>query len=165
MKSITRLARADEHSEIFKMGYDAWGEKKPLDEYLAGCLASKKYERGTWYVHDLGNGKIVSALIAYPMDHHPGVKTIGIGSIATTPGSRGLGFASKLIEDVLAQNADTEIFYLHSDIGRKFYERFDFHGLPKRHQLKEGSITMIRSSREIFDYICEDERYTPPAYF
>ena len=52
---LVRRARNDELTEVFLMGYDAWGAELPVQMYLDSCLASYKYKLGEFYVLEDGN--------------------------------------------------------------------------------------------------------------
>ncbi|MEK3748201.1 hypothetical protein NYE25_08140 [Paenibacillus sp. FSL E2-8871] len=41
-----REATKEEMIEIYKMGYDVWGDNLPYEEYITMCQASKKYRKG-----------------------------------------------------------------------------------------------------------------------
>ena len=43
MLSHVRIAFGEEHEQIFRLGYDAWGEGAPMAQYLANCRGSPKY--------------------------------------------------------------------------------------------------------------------------
>ncbi|WP_180349997.1 hypothetical protein [Bacillus sp. D386] len=41
-----REATKEDMIEIYKMGYDVWGDKLPFKEYITMCENSSKYKRG-----------------------------------------------------------------------------------------------------------------------
>jgi ribosomal protein S18 acetylase RimI-like enzyme len=154
-----RQARPEEHDEIYRMGFDAWGDGRPLEAYLDGCRRSLKYRKGRWYVLADPRGRLRSSLIRYELAD--GI--CGIGSIATPPSFRGQGHASRLVALALEKFA-AEGFpaaFLFSDIGASFYERFGFLALPKPHQRREGSLCMVRG----MDIAALGPGFQPPDYF
>lgn len=55
--------------EIYKMGYDVWGDNLPYEEYITMCQASKKYRKGKWYVLEATDTKqLLSSLIVYELN-------------------------------------------------------------------------------------------------
>lgn len=156
-----RKALPEEYDDIFRMGFDAWGEGQSLEVYLAGCRQSPKYQRGCWYVLADDEDRICSSLIRYALA--PGV--CGIGSIATPPRLRNKGYASELISDALKlfESEGFKVAFLFSDIESRFYERFGFVVLPKRHQHYKDSVCMVRGMD--VDAIERDASFLAPQYF
>lgn len=147
------------------MGWDAWGEGRPKDAFVAECLASPKYAKGRWWVLERGR-RPVSALIAYPLVVG-GRPAAGIGSVQTEPALRGRGLAGLLLRAVMRRFEDegVEVFALHSDIGAAYYARFGFEALPSRFQLKQGSTLMMRGPCETLQALWGDPAFRPPSYF
>lgn len=138
------------------MGFDAWSDGKDAPSYLAACRSSPKYREGQWWVLSK-SAELLSSLIVYRL----GDGAAGIGSIATPPGVRGRGHASRLINGVIAeleQAGQTGIMFLFSDIEPSFYSKFGFVALPEEQQKKPGSVCMARCSEGVGGL-------TAPAYF
>lgn len=153
-------AKNTDLNSIFLMGYDVWGQNLSEVDYLESCHNSKKYESGNWFVLRK-NGLLVSSLIAYSLSEK---NAIGIGSIATSPSHRNLGFASQLVEAFILTNKD-QMFYLWSDIQTSFYEKFGFRKFPEQFQTKSGSALMILCEDQFFQNIMNDKNYFTPEYF
>jgi predicted acetyltransferase len=161
---VIRPATEKDLEAVYLMGYDAWGDGKPVAEYLAACRASKKYRAGTWYVLEEAS-RLLSSLIVYRLDDRDGETAFGIGSIATVPTERKNGHGTTLIVGLLAaldQTATT--IYLHDELGG-FYERFGFRALPQEFQRRATSVCMIRCSDERFKSLVSLPTFDPPEYF
>ena len=145
----TRIALASEIDQVFLMGADIWALGSEAD-YLATCHANTKYKEGTWYILSK-NDQLVSSLVVYKF----AVDEFGFGSIATPPPLQKMGYASILINDVIAkieaQRPSPNIF-LYSDIDPHFYEKFNFVSLPPKTQKYKTTTCMVRSQ-------------TPETYF
>ncbi|NOH33074.1 GNAT family N-acetyltransferase [Vibrio chagasii] len=123
-----RTADAHELDDIYLMGFDIWGGSASVDEFLACCNKSDKYQKGTWYVL-IEHHKILSSLIVYQGMFGLVDGSCGLGSVATPPELRCKGYASKLINMIkneLLQNQNNTALFLHSDIDKKFYSRLGF---------------------------------------
>jgi Acetyltransferase (GNAT) domain len=163
-----RAATPSEMAEIYEMGFDAWGDGYPKDQYNLTCANSLKYAKGIWYVLENKFGKPVSSLITYPLPALEQIPCAGIGSLATIPTLRKKGHAQKIVWEVrrLLQDRDKiRVFYLWSDIESKFYRSLNFVALPERLQRRPGSILMVHCSKEHLDMICNDPGFEPPDYF
>jgi predicted acetyltransferase len=159
---MIRLAERKDLDAIYRMGYDAWGDAKPLAEYLEECAASKKYSSGTWYVLEEAE-RVLSSLIVYRLTE----TAFGIGSIATRSDVRRRGRAAELIAGVLKilDDQTSEAVYLHSEIGAVYYERFGFRALPTALQRRSASVCMIRCSPERFASLIAAPQFRAPDYF
>lgn len=151
---LVREARAEELPAVFRLGYDAWGAGKPLDEYLAECSYSRKYRKGRWFALER-DGALASALIVYRGEFGLPRHGWGIGSLATAPALRGQGLASALLRELLAQEAGTS--FLFADISPDFYRGFGFVELPAPMQRRPGSMLMARGELPA--------DFAPPDYF
>ena len=118
-----------EMDSIYLMGYDVWGDDlNDIETYLNGCRNSKKYALGEWYVL-IVDGLVVSSLIMYHDQFKLTGSDLGIGSISTSPNFRKNGYAKDLVNLMVSQmfaTTETEIIFLHSDIGYQFYEQLGF---------------------------------------
>jgi predicted N-acetyltransferase YhbS len=153
-----KKATPNEFDSIFAMGYDAWHAGLSLNDYLASCRNSKKYQSGSWYVLTNQNG-ILSSLIVYRDQFGLPPGCFGIGSIATPPKLRGQGYASQLLQQIRAElfeNHACHGIYLHSDINPDFYSQFGFTRL-------ESSNCMVCFSRPFTQNFNQDTAI--PAYF
>lgn len=149
------------------MGFDAWGEGRGLDDYLAACRRSPKYARGAWWVHARANGRLTSALLAHEIALPTKEPAVGLGSIATTPKFRGRGYASRLIREVMRrheEDAGTEVFFLFADIAPVFYERFGF-AILQPGPAKSESVLMVRANRKELAELVANPRFETPDYF
>lgn len=162
-----RTAAASDLEAIYRMGYDAWGEGRGLDDYLAACRASRKYASGAWWVHAQAKGRLTCSLLAHEISLPAGNPAIGLGSIATVPELRCQGHASRLIRDVIRrreETAGTEVFFLFSDISPAFYERFGFTALGPC-PAKPASIMMARADRDKLSGLLAHAKFKIPDYF
>jgi len=162
-----RTAAASELDEIYRMGFDAWGEGRTLEGYLAACRAAPKYSAGAWWVGAGEDGRLDSSLLAHEIALPFGAPAVGLGSIAAPPELRGRGHATRLIAEVIRlreKSAGTAVFFLFSDIVPAFYERFGFsalHPCPK----KPSSILMVRAARETLAAFIAHPEFKSPDYF
>lgn len=164
MKKI-RVATKEEMIEIYKMGYDVWGDNLPYEDYITMCQASKKYKEGTWYVLEATDtNQLLSSLIVYKLNLSEDQIVKGIGSIATPLYLRKKGYASLLVEatiNKLEQEEKFNNFFLYSDIGIEFYEALGFIALPNDSQKYKTSVCMYYSKENDIDSISLDI----PVYF
>jgi N-acetylglutamate synthase-like GNAT family acetyltransferase len=125
------------------MGYETWGGGDSVEDYLAGCRASTKYESGDWYVLE-ADGELVSSLMLFDGGFRLPAGCRGIGSVATRPEFRGRGHASQLVAEAvsLCRQLDVPGVYLHSDIDPDFYARLGFAPVDVP-AAKPGSVCMV----------------------
>lgn len=161
MHMHVKKAHPTEYDEIYKMGFDVWGDEQGLEIYLEGCRQSPKYKQGTWYVLVDDRGVLYSSLIKYSFLDG----SCGIGSIATPLAFRKAGHASELIKKSLDlfEKEGIKKTFLFSDIGAAFYEKFGFLQLPLKFQQYKDSICMIRGVK--IAEIEQDSTFIPPKYF
>lgn len=164
MKKI-REAKKEEMIEIYKMGYDVWGDNLPYEEYITMCQASNKYKRGKWYVLEATDTKqLLSSLIVYELNLSKYQIVKGIGSIATPLYLRKKGYASLLVKEMinkLEQEESCNNFFLYSDIGIEFYKGLGFIVLPNDSQKYKDSVCMYYSKENDINSISLDI----PDYF
>ncbi len=112
------------------MGYDVWSEGVSETEYLNDCRSSSKYDKGDWYALVIDN-KPVSSLVFYKDCFNLPKNYIGIGSVSTKSSHRRSGYASILINEICKEFTNQSIagIYLHSDIGKNFYEKLGFESI------------------------------------
>lgn len=145
---------------IYMMGFDAWGEGRTQADYLEACRRSGKYARGQWFVRD-ADGDAVSSLILYENTFDLPPDCYGIGSLATAPGHRSQGHASRLVTDLLGrlEGSPARGVYLFSEIGSGFYQHLGFE--PVRvEQPYPDCLCMVRAFRDP-----ESLLSTVPSYF
>lgn len=165
MKKI-REATKDDMIEIYKMGYDVWGDNMPYEEYITLCQASNKYKKGKWYVLEATDTKqLLSSLIVYELNLSEDQIVKGLGSIATPLLLRKKGYASLLVKEMinkleLEENCNN--FFLYSDIGIEFYKGLGFIELPNDCQKYKDSVCMYYSKENEIDSI---SLHIPPDYF
>lgn len=92
-----------------------------------------------------GEGRLLATAKQYRFDVRVGEREgwmCGIGAVFTPPGRRGHGYASALIEELVARarREGALLASLFSEIGASFYERLGFTGVP----LDEVTITVDR---------------------
>jgi ribosomal protein S18 acetylase RimI-like enzyme len=144
---------------VYMMGFDAWSGGKDARGYLAECLDSPKYAKGTWRVLSEDHW-LLSSLVVFDLSP----RAAGIGSIATSPDLRGRGHASRLVSMVVADLERTkDRIFLFSDIPPEFYERLGFAVLPEQFQKKPGTACMLRARD--FAALVKDPAFAPPEYF
>ncbi|MEY9976788.1 GNAT family N-acetyltransferase [Lysinibacillus sp. RC79] len=164
MKKI-REATKEDMIEIYKMGYDVWGDNLPYEEYITLCQASNKYKKGKWYVLEATDTKqLLSSLIVYELNLSEDQIVKGIGSIATPLYLRKKGYASLLVKETinkLEQEENCNNFFLYSDIGIEFYKGLGFIVLPNDSQKYKDSVCMYYSKENDIDSISLDI----PDYF
>ena len=160
MLSHVRIALSEEHEQIFRLGYDAWGEDAPMAQYLASCRASPKYAQGRWLLLQEG-GSLRSALIVYRL----GPGCAGLGSVATAPDARRRGAASRLLAGALTLlEADGDhSFFLFADRAPDLYQRQGFVPLPAAYQRRLGSICMVRTA--LPEKLWAEPGFCSPHYF
>ena len=148
MKKI-REATKEDMIEIYKMGYDVWGDNLPIIEYITMCQDSIKYKKGKWYVLEATETQqLLSSLIVYELNLSEKQVVKGIGSIATPLYLRKNGYATLLVKETinkLEQEENCIDFFLYSDIGIEFYKRLGFVVLPDDSQKYKDSICMYYS--------------------
>ncbi|MGE7840466.1 GNAT family N-acetyltransferase [Lysinibacillus sp. NPDC093712] len=148
MKKI-REATKEEMIDIYKMGYDVWGDNLPFEEYITMCQSSDKYKKGKWYVLEAADTKqLLSSLIVYKLNLSENQIVKGIGSIATPLYLRKKGYASLLVKETitkLEQEENCNNFFLYSDIGIEFYKGLGFIVLPNDSQKYNDSVCMYYS--------------------
>ncbi|WP_439424721.1 GNAT family N-acetyltransferase [Oenococcus alcoholitolerans] len=127
MKKL-RKALSTELTQIYLMGYDAWGKSDSITVYLQECRLSTKYQRGTWWVLE-EKGQLLSSLIIYDLSDH----VLGIGSVSTYPARRHKGYATTMLIKFMTRYSDCS-FFLFSDIDPSFYSRLGFQAVSKENQ-------------------------------
>ncbi|TDL82428.1 GNAT family N-acetyltransferase [Peribacillus frigoritolerans] len=164
LKTI-RAAGNEDMESVFMMGYDAWGDKLAVQDYLNVCNESSKYKNGVWYVLvDTETNKLLSSLIVYTLKPSKGLVIKGIGSISTPPELRGKGYASILIKETIKELEEKEhcnLIFLYSDIDHIFYNKLNFKAIPTSKQKYKNSVCMYYSSTLEIETIS----YEVPAYF
>ncbi|MGX1193047.1 GNAT family N-acetyltransferase [Metabacillus sp. SLBN-84] len=164
MKTV-RAAKNEDMSSIFMMGYDAWGGKLAVQDYMNTCKESSKYKSGVWYVLvDTDTNELLSSLIIYTLNPSKDLIVKGFGSIATPPELRGKGYASQLIKETIKELEEKEqcnLIFLYSDIDRNFYNKMNFKALPATQQKYKNSVCMYYST----GLEMENMSYEVPDYF
>jgi predicted GNAT family N-acyltransferase len=160
-----REAIIEDMIEIYKMGYDVWGDNLQYERYITMCQNSNKYKKGKWYVLEATDTKqLLSSLIVYDLNLSENQIVKGIGSIATPLFLRKNGYASLLVKetiDKLEQEENCNNFFLYSDIGIEFYKGLGFIALPNDSQKYKDSVCMYYSKENDIDSISLDI----PDYF
>ncbi len=124
-REILRVLR--ETCKIWSPGLDRSHYNLYISRQLGHPWARKNYR---FFVYKV-KGAIVASCKLYTMElraRSRGYKFAGVAAVYTMEAHRGLGYASRLIEEVI-ELAGREGFaglYLFSDIGAEFYERLGF---------------------------------------
>lgn len=137
---------------VYRMGFDEWSGDSDMEGYLVDCRNSAKYSKGKWFIRE-AQGKLVSSMIVYEKGFGLPASTLGFASIATGSEFRGSGHAQGLILGVLREEiclAATAI-YLHSDIGREFYEKLGFVAIRES---RDGSHFMVKCAANRIAEMC-----------
>ena len=145
METLIRTPEPHELETAFMMGFDAWGEGRSRERYLAGCRSSPHYLQGQWFVLARG-GETVSSLITYQNLFRLPPACHGIGSVATVPACRGLGHGSRLVRSVVSglAAAGSRGVFLFSEVGERFYRNLGFERtVNARHA--NGSLCMLNA--------------------
>ncbi len=162
-----RAARADEMDGVYMMGYDAWGAGKPAADYLTQCRESSKYRRGSWFVLSVRTA-LVASLIIYSFENWGDRRVRGIGSVATDPRFRMMGYGHQVVRSATNRLIETDgvrITFLYSDIGSSFYEDVGYITLPTPYQKTSGSILMARMHPGFDEELMEKYKERIPGYF
>lgn len=149
------------------MGFDAWGEGRTIEAYLAACRAAPKYAAGEWWVGVGDDGFVECSLLLHEIPLPDGPPAAGLGSIATVPALRGRGHGSNLIAEVIGRreaSAGTKVFFLFSDIAPAFYAKFGFAVIGPCSK-KPSSIIMARAAPATLADLLADPRFRLPEYF
>lgn len=152
---------------IYLMGFDAWSDGHPADEYLVGCRGSKKYQSGRWFVLCEGN-TLRSCLLIHTFDPWGERVVRGLGSVATQPEFRRQGYGHLIVHNAvndLVDRENTSVLFLYSDIGVNFYEKHGFRGMPAQYQTAQGSTLMVRMLPAYDAKVVEEFRAQIPRYF
>jgi GNAT superfamily N-acetyltransferase len=140
-----RIALPEELPTLLAFGYDAWGQGRPMQSFIASYDQSRDHLRGTRYLLETLDGELLCDLNALRF----GGGAIGIASVATAPEQRRKGYASLLLRAVLAL-LDLERpgrrFLLFSEVPPAIYERVGFGVLPAEHQHHLPAVAMATGS-------------------
>ncbi|TNE85938.1 MAG: N-acetyltransferase [Deltaproteobacteria bacterium] len=127
---IRIAANEDERRAAIAVAHAANGVRSPLATYTALRLAISLRRRARWWVLETGGG-IVASLLDYPIVFGLGAQRMhgfGLGSVATHPGHRHQGLASRLCTTVAdaraTEGADHGLLF--SAVAPAFYERLGY---------------------------------------
>lgn len=136
-----RLVHPEDLPVVLAFGHDAWGQGKPLAEFIAGYEQSRNHLRGTRYLLETPAGVPVAGLNT--LNFRRGV--MGLASVATAPAHRGKGYSALLVRGVMELqrflHGDLR-FLLFSEVPPSVYERHGFRVLPAEHQRFLPSVAM-----------------------
>lgn len=121
-----------------------------MTRHVVECKRNRKLWSGMHYVLEAPSGEFLATLTAY-LYRHPHVSTaIGFANVFTPEPLRGRGFASQLITGTVDafEEQGHRVFYVLSDIGNEFYERFGFKPLPLQYDAAPNSLTMLRCPQD-----------------
>jgi predicted N-acetyltransferase YhbS len=144
-----RQARTDELSRVFRLTYDL-GSGGSMTRHVVECKRNRKLWAGMHYVVEAESGEFLSSLTAYLYRHPQLTTAIGFANVFTPEPFRHRGFASQLIEGTIAafEAQGHNVFYVLSDIGTAFYERFGFRPLELQYEAAPECLTMLRCREE-----------------
>ncbi|PTY37930.1 hypothetical protein BGP77_15840 [Saccharospirillum sp. MSK14-1] len=137
---MLRQPQPEEMDRLYQMGYDAWGDGDDMATHLRDCRTSEKYASGEWFVWDHQGQAVASLIVFHDRYRLPG-GCYGIAAVATDPDYRRQGYASDLVNAVVAwliERNQARAVYLHSDIDPLFYRRLGFECVAT------GSCCMVR---------------------
>jgi GNAT superfamily N-acetyltransferase len=136
-----RVAMPEDEPTLLAFGFDAWGEGRTLEAFVASYASSQHHLRGTRY--------LVESLEREPLADLNTLRFrrgfVGIASVATAPAHRKKGHATRLLRAVLALFRDAEPntrFGLFSEVDPRVYQAVGFERLPDDLQRFLPSIAM-----------------------
>lgn len=138
--NVRRAFDAD-MQELLSFGYDAWGEGRSLQEFVASYQIDPKLRRGEWYVLELPDGTLCAKLKVLRFSR--GI--LGIASLSTRPSMRGGGYAALITRAVMeaCRLEDPHAhFILFSEARTALFERQGFYVLPEELQHFPPSVAM-----------------------
>jgi len=156
-----------EMDAIYMMGYDAWAEGQTEALYLERCRTSQKYKAGNWLVLCI-NGIPISSLLIHNFGQWVAFQIRGIGSLATQPAYRGLGYAHEIIKYTIGNLSEIEkanVIFLYSDINPAFYQSVGFMSLPQQFQKEKDSVLMAYMLPIFDEAVLNNNRDKIPRYF
>lgn len=164
---ILSPAEENEMTPVFLMGQDAWGADYTTETYLDICYQSEKYRSGRWFILRNSNGTPIASTITYAISGHNNSSWIGIGSLATAPGSRKKGYGltclSMLIEGYEKQQL-TKGFMLFQDVQTKIYSSAGFITAESMDHKGFSPNLLLRTPENNHQEI-EHFSKNPPGYF
>lgn len=131
----------EDQREALGFGYDAWGRKTTIDEFIASYDSDENFRRGVSYLFERFDGTLCAKMTSIPFAR--GI--VGFASVATKPEERGKGYASVLVQAVmgLSRHEDPRTrFLLFSEVSPVMYERLGFWVVPEELQLFRPSVAM-----------------------
>ncbi len=147
-----RVACGTDMEDIYKLGYDQWGDGIGLNEYLCLCKSSRKYQKGTWILFGDRNTHLpMVALICYQIIDVFDIPVVGIGSLATDPKMRSRGYASEAlttIVDTCNKELATQLLVLFPDKNTSMYKNVGFIGADSRNRLHGQTIPMYYRTKQ-----------------
>lgn len=154
-------------NKVYMMGYDTWGAGMLVEDYLKQCRESAKYRLGSWFVLEVRTA-LVASLIIYAFQDWDEWLIRGIGSVATEPLFRKMGYGHQIVRAAsnrLIEEESVRIVLLYSDIGSSFYEDIGYIPLPAPYQKKPGSILMARMHPRFDADVVDRYKDRIPKYF
>jgi predicted N-acetyltransferase YhbS len=137
------VAREDQLDSIYRESHALWGSGLPIEDYLGlwGELTATAWARrhAGMYVWCDDADRVLSSVKLYRPELRIGGnlhRITVIGALFTPSALRGRGYASALVEAVLAgaRERGDPLALLFSDIGTDFYVRLGFRALPAEEQ-------------------------------
>jgi GNAT superfamily N-acetyltransferase len=134
-------AGVDEQRERDRLTHDAWGDKLTPAQFIAReerlrAHAWPRKSMMTWFLRD-DAGAVLASCETYEMrSFMSGVEgsSFGIASVFTDGPLRGKGYATRLMDLVLARvrddHAPAQAMLLFSDVGARIYERSGYRARP-----------------------------------
>lgn len=129
------IATPELRAQAFLAVHEVWPLDPDPQVHLARRLASPMQQRAECFVLLGDAGELLSSCLAYPHTlFGPGGTRAarGFGAVHTPSAQRGRGYATKMLQDVMAHYRPQGVldFTLFSDISPAYYERLGFLELP-----------------------------------
>jgi GNAT superfamily N-acetyltransferase len=137
-----RVVAPEDEATVLAFGYDAWGEGRPPEQFVADYAIDKNHVRGVRYLLEVPTGNPVANLNTLRFSQG----LVGIASLSVDPKHRRKGYASALVRAVMElfrmENPGVR-FVLFSEVNPTMYERLGFRRLPHEHQHHLPSVAMV----------------------
>ncbi|PGK52328.1 hypothetical protein CN918_31545 [Priestia megaterium] len=151
---FVRAMKKQEQLFVYTMLYQEWGRGISKGEFFHFCR--KQDEKGVRYVYLNQHNRIVSTMLLIPLTltifSSPST-LYGISSLYTFPQYRKQGYASNLLNNVIANKESLQeycTFFLYADISPAYYKKLEFKEVPGHLQRYSSSVLMIKAHSNIF---------------
>ncbi len=137
-----RVVMPEDEPEVLAFGFDAWGEGRTLEAFIASYETSRNHLRGTRYLLEDLAGEPLADLNT--LRFRRGL--VGVASVATAATHRRRGHATRLLRAVMALMRDADPrtrFGLFSEVDPSVYEAVGFARLPAELQRFVPAVAMV----------------------